>query len=344
MWFVACSVSRRARRSARLSAFLAFCVAAAGAAPAAQQAALPAAAGSYLRAEDHRVAAIVYRLGVAGRRFCEEQLPLTGLLFHHLAEYEPRDRAGAIARYRLDRGIGVLSVIAGSPAAAAGIRAGDVLIAVNGTPFPSPVEIAAMRSRPQWRPLVEASEAQLEEQFRAGPARLAVLRGGQEIYVQLTGIMGCPARSRLARSSQSNAFADGRYAIMTTRFLGFFRSDDELAVAMAHELAHNILRHPQELETQGVPYGRGRHGGRNARLVRATEEEADRLSLRLLWAAGYDLSAAIPFWRRLYSRLDSRLSFSSAHPSFDARERVIREVTAELASAPPPSGPWPERR
>lgn len=292
------------------------------------------AAGSFLRADDYRVANIVYRLGVAGRWLCAEQLPLTGLLFHHLAEYESRDRPEAIRRYALNRGVGVLAVVPGSPAAAAGIRAGDVLVAVNGRRFPSPVEIAALAEREQWWPRLVQTEVLIEEQLGSGGAALALLRDGRELNVSITPIMACPARSRLARSRQPDAFADGRYAIMTTRFLRFFRSDDELAVAMAHEVAHNILRHPQQLEAQGVPYGPLRHAGRNRELVRATEEEADRLSIRLLWAAGFDLSIVIPFWRRLHSPLDRWLQIGRSHTSFEERERRLRHAMSELPAAP----------
>ncbi|HEX9932518.1 MAG TPA: M48 family metallopeptidase [Allosphingosinicella sp.] len=303
------------------------------------QAAAPAASapGSFLRPTDHRIVSMVYRLGLAGRAYCPDLHPLTGLAFHHLAEYAPADRPEAIARYGVDRGPGILSVVEGSPAAQSGLAAGDVLVAAGGTPFPSPTEIAAESDPDRWRPRTVASEVLLEERLRSGPVRLDLLRQGRPLSVTLASIPGCPARGRLARSSQANAFADGRYAIMTTRFLAFFRSDDELAVAMAHELAHNILRHPQQLEAQGVPTGGiMRNLGRNARLVRATEIEADRLSVRLLAAAGYDLDVVIPFWRRLYARPDSILTIVSAHPGLRTRERIIGEVLAELRGQPQP--------
>jgi hypothetical protein len=314
-------------------------------APAAAQAGGPAAVespaitaadgGSYLREADYRVARIVYRLGLAGRAHCPEPFPLTGLSLQHLADYRPQDHAQVIRLYGLDRGPGILSIMPDSPAAHAGIVAGDVLISVNETRFPSPREVAA-RAAPRRGHLV-ATEALLEDQLRQGPVRLEILRRGRPHSVTLGSVPGCPARGRLAVSNQANAFADGRYAIMTTRFLGFFRSDDELAVALAHELAHNILRHPQQLEAQGVPQGLLRHIGRNARLVRATELDADRLAVRLLWSAGYDLGAIIPFWRRLNARPDSMLQVISAHPGLRTRERVINEVLTELAGQPRPS-------
>lgn len=303
--------------------------------------ATPTGGGSYLRASDYRVQEIVYRLGAAGRAYCPEPFPVSGLAFHHLADYDGEDRAHMVAIYGIDRGTGILSVIANSPAARAGLVAGDVIVAVNGAALPSPAPAAAERDRDRRRPLTVAAEVAIEEQLRRGPARLDILRQAQPLTVTLAAEPGCPALGRLARSGQDNAFADGRYTIMTTDFLGFFRSDDELAVALAHELAHNILRHPQQLEAQGVPNGALRHIGRNARLVRATEIEADRLSVRLLAAAGFDLDAILPFWRRVHGRLDSRLAIISAHPGRRAQERYINEVLAEVRRAQAPA-PLPQ--
>jgi hypothetical protein len=305
------------------------------AAPAASQAA--AAPGSFLRAPDHRIAAIVYRLGLGGRAHCPSAFPLTGIAFHHLADYRPEDRSEAVARYGLDRGPGLLSVVEGSPAAAALLQAGDVIVAVNGNAFPPPAQIAAQRRVSDRRAMIRAAEELFEDHLRRGPATIEVARGVHTRTVRLSPIAGCPARGRLARSGQDSAFADGRYAIMTTDFLGFFRSDDELAVALAHELAHNILGHPQQLREKGVPNSFLRHLGRNARLVRATEVEADKLSVRLLHGAGYDLDAVLPFWRRLLGRLDSRLMVVSAHPGLAARERYLSEEIAVIRAAAPPS-------
>lgn len=296
----------------------------------AQAVASPAA--SHLRTEDHRIADIAYRLAAAGADSCPEAYPLTGLLFHHLAEYGADDRRLLIAAYGLDRGPGVLSVVAGSPAAYAGLIAGDVLLAANDKPFPDASSIAREPRREIWRAWVSASEALLEEQLRRGPVRLAVLRSGQAENLTLGSISACPARVRLARSVQVNGFVSGRYVIMTTGMLGFIRSDDELALVLGHELAHLILRHTDRLAEQNVPRGLLRGFGKNASRVRSTEEEADRLGLRLASAAGFDVSAAIPFWRRFYRLYDGPQLFRT-HPTLGARERIIEETLAELAGA-----------
>lgn len=308
------------------------------AAPAPSASAAPArettggAPASYIREDDYRVARIGYRLGLAGAPLCPEPYPLTGLLLQHLAEYSAEDRAQAAELYGLDRGPGVLAVIEDSPAARANLRAGDVLLAVNDRPLPSPTVVARGRDNEEARPLIEQTEALLETELHKGPARLSIWREGREVSVLIKPVTGCPARVRLARSDQVNAFANRGYAIMTTALLDFLRSDDELAIVLGHEIAHTILHHQTVLDAQGVPQGILRGFGKNARRVRATEEQADRLGLKLAWRAGYDVSAAIPYWRRYYGQYAILPQLFRTHPSLHDREQLIRETIAGLGA------------
>lgn len=293
---------------------------------------------STLRESDARVAAIAYRLARNGGPICPETHPLTGMLFHHLAEYGPADRAQMVDRYALDRGPGILTVLADSPASRAGLQAGDVLLGVNGDAFASGAAIAAEAKRKLWRKRAEAEETRLEAALRKGPARLQVLREGRTMALTLGSEPGCHGRVRLARSTQVNAFASGSTVIMTTALLDFLKDDDELAVVLGHELSHNILRHPDLLDEQGVPRkGILRGIGKNASRVWKTEEEADRFGIRLMWRAGFNVNAAIPFWRRYLGRYDALPQIFRTHPSLPVRERITREeITALTKLAPQP--------
>ena len=286
------------------------------------------AGGSFLRADDHRVAEIAHRLALKGARFCPVLRPWTGLLFHHVDEYEAAGRAAMIDRYQLGRGLGVLSVVGGSPAGEAGLVAGDVILSVNGEAIRRDSTLAPSTATAR-RAVLESAEMQIEQAIEQGPVDLLVQRAGAIRSVGLGSTPACPSRIRLARSRQTNAFANGRYVTLTTAVLEFVRSDDELAVIIAHEMAHNILEHPDRLREQDVPRGLLRGFGTNAAKIRATEEEADRLGIRLVWAAGFDASAAIPFWRRFYERFDGPRIFRT-HPTLAARERIIAETLASL--------------
>jgi hypothetical protein len=305
-----------------------------------QAAAAPAheatdSATTTLRQADARVGGVAYRLAVAGRALCPELHPLTGILFHHLAEYLPADRPLMIRLYGLDRGPGILTVLGGSPAAEAGLKAGDVLLAVNGRAFPSPAAEVAARDPDKWRPLAEAGESQLEEALRTGPVQLRVLRQGKEIEVTLGSVPGCFDRVRLARNPQVNAFSNGHDVIVTTALLDFVQSDDELALIIGHEMAHFILGHPpmhtsdKLLASVGV----------RSRIFWQREEAADRLAIRMMAAAGYDLDAVIPFWRRFLGKYDSDPQIFRYHPSLGARERIAREEIEAIRAGTPPAAP-----
>lgn len=281
---------------------------------------------STLRESDARVARVAYRLAAAGQPLCSDPYPLTGMLFHHLAEYLPQDRLLMIERHRLDRGPGVLTVLAGSPAAAAGLVAGDVLLAVNGQALATGASIAADSKAKRWRKRAEASEAQLEAELLKGPAELIVLRQGQELRLTLASRPSCTGRVRLAYSTQVNAFANDRRAIVTTAMLDFVRSDDELALILGHELAHLILRHPPMGDGDKVLASIGIGSGKFWK----REEAADRLAIRLVAAAGYDVEAVIPFWRRFLTAYDSAPQIFRYHPSLRARERIANEEIGRL--------------
>ncbi len=279
-----------------------------------------------LRQDDLRVALVGYRLALAGAPLCSDRYPLTGMLFHHLAEYEPADRPLMVARYGLDRGPGVLTVLAGTPAARAGLVAGDVLVAVNGRPLPTGSSVAAEPKREKWRRLADEAEGEVEAALRQGPADLRVLRSGREVTLRLGSVSACLGRVRLARSTQVNAFATGRSVVMTTAMLRFLRSDDELAVVLGHELAHNIFGHPAIRSEEGILRGLGIKPS----AMWKREEVADRFGLRLMAEAGYDLDAAIPFWRRYLGKYDWFPQIFRSHPSLGARQRIAAEEIAKI--------------
>jgi hypothetical protein len=290
----------------------------------------PAAqAATTLRRDDLRVGLVAYRLALAGSALCAERYPLTGLLYHHLAEYEPADRRLMAARYGLDRGPGVLTVMADTPAARAGLIAGDVLLAANGRPLPTGASVAAEPKREKWRRLADETEDEIEAALRQGPADLRVLRKGREIRLRLGSIPACLGRVRLARSTQVNAFATGRAVVMTVAMLDFLRSDDELAVVLGHELAHNIFHHRAMRNEEGILRGLGIKPS----AVWKREEAADRFGLRLMASAGYDLDSAIPFWRRYLGKYDWFPQIFRSHPSLGARERIAAEEIAAIRRA-----------
>jgi predicted Zn-dependent protease len=137
-----------------------------------------------------------------------------------------------------------------------------------------------------------------------------------------------------------DARSDGR-VIQVNYGLALAATDAELAVVFAHELGHLVLEHRRRLEAAGVEKGFFGEFGRNQRLNRQVEVEADRISVHLLANAGYDPAIAPAFWRsKLGRRAGGGILRSSTYPSAEGRARQLeREIADFLAGGSGPS--WP---
>ena len=72
--------------------------------------------------------------------------------------------------------------------------------------------------------------------------------------------------------------------------------------------------------------------GRNARLIRETELEADRLAPYLLDRAGYDPDAAVRFWRRFGNR-GFNIFGSPTHGGWRERRSAIEAEIVRIRQA-----------
>ena len=173
-----------------------------------------------------------------------------------------------------------------------------------------------------------------EAAFADGSVRLVVRRAGATVTLEVGADEGCASRFLILPSRQLNAFANGRSVQVTSRLAEEVGREDELAAILAHEFAHHVLRHRARLDASGVARGMMRNFGRNARLIRATEEEADRLSVWLLARAGYDPQAAVRFWT-WFGRRGFNMLGSPTHGGWRSRvARLEAEIAAMRAAGP----------
>src|SRR3546814_15943967 len=92
-----------------------------------------------------------------------------------------------------------------------------------------------------------------------------------------------------------------------------------VAAPIAHELAHNILRHRERLEENGVSYGLLSGIGRNVVYFRQPELEAAFLSVSLLATPYYDPHIRLTFWRPYGPAHGPRIFHSRTHPASHTR-------------------------
>lgn len=277
--------------------------------------------------QDVRLAGIGERLLGANRALCRLEMPLTGLVLHSRDQYRAEIAGDAFA----NGAVAVAGIVPGSAAAAAAVQPRDGLAAIGGRPT------AAMTSI-DGAPVRDTAFAALSEQ--ASPVTLAVTRGGQQRALSLDAPIGCRALVEIRAANSLDARSDGR-VIQVNYGLALAASDAELAVVFAHELGHLVLEHRRRLTEAGVEKGFFGEFGRNQRLNRQVEVEADRMSVHLLANAGYDPAIAPAFWRSSVGRrAGGGLNISATYPSAEARARLIeREIADYLGGGVGPS--WP---
>lgn len=280
-----------------------------------------------LRALDGQVATIGHRLAVGSLDLCAGRQWLPGFAVHDLSQYGGAYREAAIRAFGLDRGPGVLALARGGPAERAGLRLDDILVLADAQPL-----AAGPAERERTFDQVERILGLLDQAFADGQAELAVLRGQERLTLTVSGEQGCPSRFQVVPSRDLNARADGRYVQVTTAIAEYVQDEQELAAVLAHEFAHNVLRHKERLDRAGVARGFFGNFGRNARAIRETEAEADRLSVYLLDRAGYDPSAAVRFWSR-FGRRGLNFLGSPTHPNWRARIALFEAEIARIREA-----------
>ena len=144
-----------------------------------------------------------------------------------------------------------------------------------------------------------------------------------------------------------NAFADGSNIFITQGMMDFAKSDDELALVVSHELAHNTMRHIDAKKTNalggfvldmliGVFTGVNTQGMFAKSFAQAYskefESEADYVGLYMCELSGYDISDAAYFWRRMGVKHPGTIAqnHGASHPSpperFVSIESTIKEI------------------
>ncbi|MDJ0275635.1 M48 family metallopeptidase [Sphingomonas sp. 2R-10] len=277
-----------------------------------------------LRAADLRLGAIGYRLATANAPLCSEQSPVTGMIVHAIDQYAVDEQPTARTVFGFATGVAVEAVVPGSAAARAGVRADDSIVSVNGRPVPVAKGGGHLVTR-------DALVALLDSQPADRPLPLVLRRAGRDSAVTIPASPGCRTLFELKVGDGLDAVADGRLVQISSRFLDRF-ADPQLAVVVAHELSHNILRHHDRLEAAKVSRGLLRELGRNGRIFRSTEDDADRLGVHLLRNAGWEPALAVAFWKGPGARIDGGIFHSRTHSSAGRRAELI---AAEIAALPP---------
>jgi hypothetical protein len=267
-----------------------------------------------LQALDTRVQSVGWRLARANAPYCRQVAPGIGLALFDAAGFS--DPAAVRAALGLPGDISVEAIADGSPAERAGLRARLPLGMVAGEkvsdlPAVPPSDYARLVG------LHDRVDAAL---LATGHATFNDAAGHSFV---ITGEPACTTRFELTTNG-SKAAADGSRVVIGHKLVAAFppdplRGDELLAAALAHELAHNLLGHRARLDASGRSWGK----------VRATEREADRLSVWLLANAGYDPQGAVRFFERWGPKFDLGIF---ATPDHDGWKTRVGTLSAEIVA------------
>lgn len=285
-----------------------------------------------LTALDRRVAGVAWRLALANADLCPVVRPRAGWSLQSARQYGPELRPIAERRFGLEGDLpGVLAAPPLSPAAAAGLGAGDLILAVNG-------QALAPGSGPGAGSYdgLQAHIAVLDQAAARGPVALRVRRGGVERAVTLRPVPACAYATQVEVTGTLRSRADGRHVLISDGMANLAGNDDELAFVLAHELAHAVLEHRTDPAVTGA---RGEANGRitlRRGLSLSAEADADRMGLYLLARAGFEPHAAVEFLTR-YAEADSGAGFvqvnaGGIYASAPDRRRALGPVLADIAA------------
>ena len=268
-----------------------------------------------LQAEDLRLQSLGWRLATANAPFCANAAPAIGLLLQDMANYAEPARMRAAAGIRGD--VAVEAAVPGAPAALAGLSANDEIVSIDGQ---------AMAALPpakanDWKRLASLHDAIDAALSREGSVRIAWRESdGSAHEANIKGVPACATRFELLDGG-GRAVADGKRVIFGRKFAGFGLSEDEIAAAISHEFAHNLLAHRAWL-----------HGRRSMKNIRLTEREADRLMPWLLSNAGYDPAAAVRFFKKWGPGNDGWIFRAPTHDGWDERAEFVAGELPKIAA------------
>ncbi len=239
---------------------------------------------------------------LANEALCPKTGQDIGVLTHSQKSYDKRLRKGSERELGVGEDTEIFHIAIDGPAHKAGLRRGDIIRNEKG---------AALRSAQTLKALEEGQSLQLD-------------RDGVVSELEIKGDTACAYNLRLSQSAAINAYADGRNITLTTGMMRFIESDEELALIVGHELAHNTMGHIRKI------IGNYILSGLATRYTRPFESEADYVGLYYAKRAGYDINGVEDFWRRLAKVNPKSVGRAKTHPSFPDRYLRLAATRKEI--------------
>jgi hypothetical protein len=302
-------------------------------------------------AANKRLQVVASKIVVSGAKLCGEKVgPYFGLSTWNQEAFQKEWRTAVQSKYGLTEAVHIASIASGSTSDIAGLKEGDIIVSIDEWIAPSGKEAPAK---------VEEKLAQIGKYET--PVAFVVKRGGVEKKIAVAPTQACNFKVELSQADEKNAYADGKKIVIFKGMMDFFKTDDEIALVVSHELAHNSMKHIDAqkknallggffgalvdiaaaaggINTNGEFTKMSMNAGAGVYSVEF-EQEADYVGLYFMATAGFKIDDAPLFWRRMATNNSQAISMKSSHPTtperFVAIESTVKEINQKIANHQP---------
>jgi len=254
---------------------------------------------------NERLDRVAAPLRLSNTALCPRTIRDPGFSTHRLEDYPAPMRPMAEALLGIqDGGLFVRAVRSNTSAEEQRIEPGDQILAVNENPISSD------------RLMQTYNRAVLRNGFDSVLSKVRVkTSGGQEYIARIRPDTACDIPAKVISSDNINGHTDGQDVLITSALMRSVKDDTNLALVIAHEMAHVIADHEQQAQSQDL------------------ELEADRMALVLMARAGFDIEDAVAYWESAAHPHEGGTSNSSSHPTTQARYENFRKELARIKRA-----------
>lgn len=282
---------------------------------------------------------VAYRILTKATSICKgETMYLTGMWFANaMSLKEFKEDAAKV--YGLSNTVKIMHIVPGSAAEIAGLKAGDIPIAFDTWRIGNDEEA------------IPKLQAQLAEVVKQGKSvMVTVQRDGSKRQFTVIPEKACAIKLGVSDENAIDAFTPLHYGkgeakrdiTITRGMLRFIKDDTELAMVVSHAVGHIVLAHQKRAGyvfggiIDFLLAGKGElTGGAISRLGGAvSEDEAVRLGLYIMVAAGLDVERSQQFWNRLFETLPNSGHILEVSKSL-VLETTIKEISKKRQAGIP---------
>lgn len=302
--------------------------------------------GSY-----NKLQSVSSRIITSGADMCGEKVAAYyGFDYWNNDSFNAAMKPPAQVKFNMNAHYKILHVAPASPAEKSALKQGDNLVSIDNWIVPTGKDA---------NKLIKEKLALLGKSY--APVTMVVSRDGADIKTSISPVKACDFGVALAPDDVKNAYADGKNIVVYKGMMDFFKTDEEIALVLSHELAHNSMKHIDAKQKNAVVGGifgllldiaaasagintNGEFAKTGAGLAGnshsvAFEQEADYVGLYFMKKAGYDIENAASFWRRMAISNSQAITIKTSHPTtperFVAIEATVKEINSKIEKHAP---------